>query len=159
VRCQYFRTIAGSPGGRLLRDNDSAEAQPERRAGEGYELFSQAHLEALVEIANCDSAFRAAGHETGLTTSLTLSLDEAGCAWTVKFADGEITGLEESDSGVFRIAAKAEWWKAVFANRIDPFLATQQKKLRLERGELAAMSRWYKPFQRAFALWQTIPVL
>lgn len=158
VRCQYFRAIAGSPGGRLLRDNDSAGAQPERCAGEGHELFSQAHLEALVEIANCDSAFRAAGHETGLTTSLTLSLDEARCAWTVNFADGEITGLEESDSGVFRIAAKAEWWKAVFANRIDPFLATQQKKLRLERGELAAMSRWYKPFQRAFTLWQTIPV-
>lgn len=158
VRCQYFRAMAASPDAAPVRDNDPAGAQPERRTTESYELFSQAHLEALVESANCDSEFRGAGQETGLNTSLTLSLDEVGCAWTVKFVDGEITELEESDSGAFKIAAKGEWWKAVFANRIDPFLATQQKKLRLERGELAAMSRWYKPFQRAFALWQTIPV-
>jgi hypothetical protein len=76
----------------------------------------------------------------------------------VKFVAGEITELEQNMDGEFMISGKEEWWKAVFSNRIDAFLATQQGKLRLERGELAQLSRWYKPFHRAFSLWQTIPV-
>jgi hypothetical protein len=46
----------------------------------------------------------------------------------------------------------------VFRGRLDPFLATQQGKLKLERGEMWQLSKWFKPFQRAFALWQTIPI-
>ena len=76
----------------------------------------------------------------------------------MSFVDGEISELEPSDGGEFLISGKAEWWNAVFSNRIDAFLATQQGKLKLKRGELAQLSRWYKPFQRAFALWQTIPI-
>jgi hypothetical protein len=56
------------------------------------------------------------------------------------------------------ISGEQQWWSAVFRARIDPFLATQQGKLKLERGELAQLSRWYKPFQRAFSIWQTIPI-
>ena len=69
-----------------------------------------------------------------------------------------VARVAEGDGGEFTIAGKAEWWNAVFSNRIDAFLATQQGKLTLQRGELAQLSRWYKPFQRAFAIWQTIPV-
>jgi putative sterol carrier protein len=76
----------------------------------------------------------------------------------VKFVDGVISELKHDDSGDFMISGKAEWWNAVFSNRIDPFLATQQGKLKLKRGEMAQLSRWYKPFQRAFAIWQTIAV-
>ena len=76
----------------------------------------------------------------------------------VRFVGGEITALSEKADGAFLISGAAEWWRAVFGNKIDAFLATQQGKLRLKRGELAQLSRWYKPFQRAFALWQTIPI-
>jgi putative sterol carrier protein len=112
----------------------------------------------LVDEANHDTEFRSHGAETALTMSLTLLLDETRQAWTVKFRDGAIVELAEGDGGEFTIAGKAEWWNAVFSNRIDAFLATQQGKLKLQRGELAQLSRWYKPFQRAFAIWQTIPV-
>ena len=72
---------------------------------------------------------------------------------------GDGRGADDyGDGGEFMISGKAEWWNAVFSNRIDAFLATQQGKLKLTRGELAQLSRWYKPFQRAFAIWQTIPV-
>ncbi|MGN6735042.1 MAG: SCP2 sterol-binding domain-containing protein, partial [Candidatus Binatia bacterium] len=90
--------------------------------------------------------------------SLTLFLEDLERAWTVQFRDGTIIALEPGDSGKFLISGNAEWWTAVFSNRIDPFLATQQGKLKLKRGDLADLSRWYKPFQRAFALWQTIPI-
>ena len=89
---------------------------------------------------------------------MTLSLEESDNAWTVKFLDGAIAELQQGDGGEFMISGKADWWNAVFNNRIDAFLATQQGKLKLKRGELAQLSRWYKPFQRAFAIWQTIPV-
>src|ERR1043166_4443907 len=85
-------------------------------------------------------------------------MEEGDTGWTVKFLAGEITGLESNGNGEFIITGKKEWWNAVFNNRIDAFLATQQGKLKLMRGELAQLSRWYKPFQRAFALWQTIPI-
>jgi L-fuculose-phosphate aldolase len=157
VHCQFFKergtsTIAAPNGA------DSTPPSKTRSNGECYALFSKEHMEALVDSANQDSEFRSHGAETGLTTSLTLSLDEAESAWTVKFVDGAITALDHGDGGEFMISGQREWWKAVFGNRIDAFLATQQGKLKLKRGELAQLSRWYKPFQRAFALWQTIPV-
>jgi putative sterol carrier protein len=76
----------------------------------------------------------------------------------VQFVDGSISELNSGDGGEFLIGGQAEWWRAVFNNRIDAFMATQQGKLKLQRGELAQLSRWYKPFQRAFAIWQTIPI-
>jgi len=115
-------------------------------------------MAALVEVANGDSQFRNHGSETGLSTSLTLHVEESETSWTVKFASGEIIELDQKTKGEFIISGKREWWEAVFSNRIDPFLATQQGKLQLKRGELAKLSQWYKPFQRAFSIWQTIPI-
>jgi L-fuculose-phosphate aldolase len=157
VHCQFLK-------GRVS-NNHREEMEPFKNSqfgvpggGKSYELFSEDHMAALVERANGDSEFRNYGGATNLSTSLTLQMEETGASWTVQFADGEITGVEKNDRGQFVITGNAEWWNAVFSNRIDAFLATQQGKLKLTRGELAQLSRWYKPFQRAFALWQTIPV-
>ena len=155
VHCQFFKDGV-SPSSEATRE----PIKQDRPAGDGkrYELFSQAHMTALVESANGDRDFRKLGGATGLSTSLTLHMEEDNTAWTVKFVAGEITELTQMDGGDFLISGKAEWWSAVFNNRIDAFLATQQGKLKLKRGELAQLSRWYQPFQRAFALWQTIPI-
>jgi len=157
VHCQFFKErLNGAPrsGGAPAK----IQTKPIVASGEAFELFSEQHMKALVDGANADSDFRSLGAETRLTTSLTLFLEELERAWTVQFRDGTIIGLQPGDSGEFLISGKAEWWNAVFSNRIDPFLATQQGKLKLTRGDLADLSRWYKPFQRAFALWQTIPI-
>jgi len=160
VHCQFFKEKTES-----LRDKLSSgvgttptPAVIPPSPSEAYPLFSRAHMSALVDTANNDSMFRSHGSETNLSTSLSLHLEEDDTSWTVKFVDGEITDLEPRVDGEFLISGNEEWWKAVFSNRIDPFLATQQGKLKLLRGELAQLSRWYKPFQRAFSLWQTIPV-
>ena len=147
-------------GGSTSREAAPQPVKKEHAVGAGmrYELFSQAHMTALVESANGDREFRKLGGATGLSTSLTLHVEENNAAWTVKFVAGEITELTQMDGGDFLISGKAEWWSAVFNNRIDAFLATQQGKLKLKRGDLAQLSRWYQPFQRAFALWQTIPI-
>jgi len=157
VHCQFFKErLNGAPGSGGAPAK--IQTKPIVASGEAFELFSEQHMKALVDGANADSDFRSLGAETRLTTSLTLFLEELERAWTVQFRDGTIIGLQPGDSGEFLISGKAEWWNAVFSNRIDPFLATQQGKLKLTRGDLADLSRWYKPFQRAFALWQTIPI-
>jgi L-fuculose-phosphate aldolase len=160
VHCQFFKERMGSLQEPLSRDDGAIAVTKttSRFQGKPYPLFSQAHMSALVESANQDSQFRSNGSETSLSTSLTLHLEDGNISWTVRFVAGEITELEPKTDGEFLISGKQEWWKAVFGNRIDPFLATQQGKLKLKRGELAQLSRWYKPFQRAFSLWQTIPV-
>jgi L-fuculose-phosphate aldolase len=155
VHCEFFKERLGGP---VVAPSVAAAQSSTAQNGTRLPLFSKQHMQALVDNANQDGQFRAAGAETGLTTSLTLLLEESGDAWTVHFTDGAISDLQRGDDGNFLISGKAEWWTAVFSNRIDAFLATQQGKLQLQRGELAQLSRWYKPFQRAFAIWQTIPV-
>lgn len=157
VHCQFFRERAEGP--RFKSAEQTAEPPAlAKMPQERFALFTREHMEALVEAANGDSDFRAHGLETVLTTSLTLHIEESDSAWTVRYLNGEITELLPGDGGAFMISGKAQWWDAVFRGRLDPFLATQQGKLVLKRGELAELSRWYKPFQRGFALWQTIPI-
>jgi L-fuculose-phosphate aldolase len=157
VRCRsYTERAAGESKTQISRLQDGKGMAAVE--GERYVLFSREHMAALVETANRDSQFRNHGNETGLSTSLTLYLEETETSWTVKFAAGEIVELDQKMNGEFMISGKQEWWEAVFNNRIDPFLATQQGKLKLKRGELARLSQWYKPFQRAFLIWQTIPI-
>ena len=157
VHCQFFK------------NEKRAQAEPERSSTpapkggspaqkEGHPLFSREHLTALIESANCDPEFQSQAGQAGLTTTLTLRLEETNTPWTVHFERGKITRLEAGAGGEFVISGKREWWEAIFQRRIDPFLATQQGKLKLERGELWKLSQWFKPFQRAFALWQTIPI-
>jgi L-fuculose-phosphate aldolase len=159
VHCQFFKD---EPTTGLSTTKSShgknGKANPSVQDTKNYRLFSQQHVKALVESANHDSEFRDHARETGLSTSLTLHLEDTDTAWTVRFVTGEITGFNQKTDGEFIISGKEEWWKAVFSNRIDPFLATQQGKLRLKRGDLAQLSRWYKPFHRAFSIWQMIPI-
>jgi len=160
VHCQFFKEGQGSivAGPATAAPRLQAQKPAALTKGERYVLFSPAHMAALVACANRDHEFRGFGHETDLSTTLTLHLEETDTSWTVRFIGGEIAGLDQQTNGEFLISGKEEWWRAVFSNRIDPFLATQQGKLKLKRGELAQLSRWYKPFHKAFSIWQTIPV-
>jgi L-fuculose-phosphate aldolase len=158
VRCQFFKESLSADREAATKPPKDSHIEALVTRGKNYELFSKEHMTALIDAANHDAQFRSHGVESRLTTSLSLCLEDSAKAWTVKFVDGEISELNSGDNGEFLISGKAQWWNAVFSNRIDAFLATQLGKLHLKRGELARLSRWYKPFQRAFALWQTIPV-
>jgi L-fuculose-phosphate aldolase len=154
VQCQVLvdhRALPDEPA-------PAARAKPGKGAPKsgGHPLFSRAHMEALIASANADPQYQQAGAEGNLTTTLTLRLEKT--PWTVHFDNGAIVRLDDADDGEFAISGQREWWEAVFRGRLDPFLATQQGKLKLERGEMWKLSKWFKPFERAFALWQTIPI-
>jgi L-fuculose-phosphate aldolase len=160
VHCRF---LTGQCGSAIENKATASETKQDKNVvatanGCRYVLFSREHMNALVKSANEDALFRSFGTEAGLTMSLTLHMQENDISWTVNFVSGEIAELEEKTGGEFLISGNSEWWTAVFTNRIDPFLATQQGKLKLQRGELARLAQWYKPFQRAFSLWQSIPI-
>jgi L-fuculose-phosphate aldolase len=158
VRCRFFTNFRSESDVLIADQTKRQQGLAEPQTGKSYVLFSEEHMSALVDRANHDSQFRSQGEETGLSTSLTLFLEERDAAWTVRFDCGEITQLDSGDVGEFLISGTEEWWSAVFGGRMDPFLATQHGNLKLRRGELAQLARWYKPFQRAFSLWQTISI-
>ncbi len=158
VRCQFFKDapkVQADPG---ATDHQSQKSGGNSEKADGYALFSQEHMSALIESANGDAEFQSQGRAARLTTTLTLHLEDTDTPWTVHFKEGKITRLETGAEGEFVISGRREWWEAIFQRRMDPFLATQQGKLRLKRGELWKLSQWFKPFQRAFTLWQTIPI-
>ena len=152
VHCQLLRTESN------LTDARGAPPMERAPSASAYALFSRAHISALVEGANGDPEFRQQGSETGLTTSLTIAREDDGARWTMEFVDGRISAFSEHGEGEFVISGREEWWRAIFQNRLDAFQATQQGKLKLTRGELWKLSHWFKPFHRAFALWQAIPI-
>jgi L-fuculose-phosphate aldolase len=156
IGCQFFEERKSPVDD--LKKHPAALARASSVDGERYRLFSREHMEALVKSANADPQFRRCASETKLTTSLTLHLEESNTCWTVTFGTGEIISLEQQNGGEFLISGKRQWWEAVFTNRIDAFLATQQGKLKLRRGELSKLSQWYRAFERAFSLWQTIAI-
>ncbi|MGH7770072.1 MAG: class II aldolase/adducin family protein [Candidatus Binatia bacterium] len=156
VQCQLLVDHSGAPEEPAPRP--AAKPGKAKRPTGGHALFSREHMEALIDSANSDPQYQQQGKEENLTTTLTLGMEGAATSWTVHFDNGAITRLDSGDGGEFAISGKREWWEAVFCGRLDPFLATQQGKLKLERGELWKLSKWFKPFQRCFALWQTIPI-
>lgn len=158
VRCQFFQSPRGDERGSPSAPAAKPKMEETQDRNTAFALFSREHMQALVESANGDLQFQSQGRESGLSTSLTLHLEDPDTPWTVHFHEGRIARWEPGGEGEFVISGKREWWEAIFQRRIDPFLATQQGKLRLKRGELWQLSRWFKPFQRAFTLWQTIPL-
>ena len=57
----------------------------------------------------------------------------------------------------FVISAPREIWQQVFLGKLDPFVATTQKKMEL-KGELTKLTRWYLPFTRLFALFKEVKI-
>ena len=127
-----------------------------RADGGGHALFSREHIEEMVKVVNDDGAFQSLGRDKHLTTSLTMALEDEALQWTFHFNEGTIASFD-GERGEFVISGSREWWEAVFQKNFDPFLATQQGKLKLVHGEIWRLAQWFKPFQRGFELWQAIP--
>lgn len=122
-----------------------------------FPLFSREHVSAMVDKVNHDTTFQREAKQKHLTTSLTMSMEDEPLEWTFYFDKGKIIKMDDQRRGEFVIRGKKKWWEAVFQKRFDPFLATQQGKLKLVHGEIWQLSQWFKPFQRGFELWQGIP--
>ncbi len=123
-----------------------------------YEMFSLPHIEAIVDLVNKDDSFARLGEKQDLTVDLAIKLQgEIEKAYTFYFVKGKIVKTAHNATAPFVISAPQEVWRQVLLGRLDPFVATTQKKMEL-KGELIKLTRWYLPFTRLFELFREVKI-
>lgn len=123
-----------------------------------HPVFSKGHIERVVNLVNQDEEAQRLGKSTHLTVKYAIKLIESNQVYNFHFHEGKIIKVSHDEDADFIIAGKKQQWIAVFNGLIDPFAATVQKKLRLQKGSIGDLSRWYPTFYRIFRLWKYAPV-
>jgi putative sterol carrier protein len=132
---------------------------PEKKAAPAvYPVFSKEHIERIVTLVNQDEEAQRLGRSTHLTVRYAIKQADTNQVYNFHFQEGEIIKVSHDEDADFIITGKRQQWIAVFNGLIDPFAATTQKKLRLQKGSIGDLSKWYPPFYRVFALWKDAPV-
>lgn len=124
---------------------------------EKFSMFSEPHIQAIVDLVNQDKFIAQKGSELNLTTKLAIKLDGSSNIYKFNFDKGKITKLEHDEDAPFIISAPAEIWELIFLGKLDPFVATTQGKMKLT-GQLGQLSRWYVPFSRLFELFKQVTI-
>jgi ribulose-5-phosphate 4-epimerase/fuculose-1-phosphate aldolase len=122
-----------------------------------YNMFSEEHIRAIVDLVNKDEFIARKGSELDLTLQLVIKLDGTAACFRFTFEKGKITALDLEDKAPFVISAPTPVWLAVFRGQLDPFTATTQGKMKL-KGEFSRLSRWYAPFSRLFELFTQVRI-
>lgn len=118
-------------------------------------MFSQGHVQAIVDLVNQDELIGLKGKELDLTLTLAIKMDDTGQAYKFHFEKGRIVKLDTDANAPFVISAPAAVWEQVFLGRLDSFVAVTQGKMKLE-GQLGQLSKWYVPFNRLFELFKEV---
>lgn len=144
-----------------LNQGALVKEEPENNDTSGgiFQVFSQEHLKKLQDLINSDAEAQKLGKDTDLTVKYAIKQQEDGLIYNMHFVEGRLTMITNSDEDAdFINLGKREIWIHVFNGRLDPFAATSQKKLRLIKGHIGDLSKWYAPFYRIFDLWKFAPV-
>lgn len=128
-----------------------------KTAAKKFKLFSKDQIDEIVRLVNADSQLKDLGSKTQMSFHLAIKLAESGKAFGFHFENGKIIRVGTEAGAEFVLTAPEKIWRAVFNREIDPFVATNQKKIVL-RGDLGKLSKWYVGFQRMFELWTKVPV-
>jgi len=133
-------------------------APSEKEALVKYPVFSKEHIEHIVNLVNQDEEAQRLGKKTHLTVRYAIKLIDTNEVYNFHFEEGKVIKVSKDEDADFLIAGKKRQWISVFNGLIDPFAATTQKKLRLQKGNIGDLSKWYTPFYRLFKLWEQAPV-
>lgn len=144
--------------GRSSSAEEGKTVPAEEKAVVTYPVFSKEHIEKIVSLVNEDEEAQRLGRSTHLTVKYAIKLVDTNQVYNFHFQEGEIIKVSTDEEADFVLSGKRLQWIAVFNGLIDPFAATTQKKLRLQKGSIGDLSRWYPPFYRVFALWKHAPV-
>jgi L-fuculose-phosphate aldolase len=141
----------------ILDDLDAALKEDLKRTQAAYRMFSQEHIQAIVDLVNQDAFIAQKGKELGLTVKLAIKLDNSDAVFKFNFEQGRIVKLDTDSDAPFVISAPAAVWEQVFLGKLDSFVAVTQGKMKLS-GQLGQLSKWYVPFNRLFALFKEVKI-
>jgi putative sterol carrier protein len=122
-----------------------------------YPMFSREHIQAIVDLVNQDEFIGEKGRELNLTVKLAIQLDGSDWVYKFTFEKGKITELSFDDDAPFVISAPRDIWELIFLGKLDPFVAVNQRKMKL-KGDLLRLSCWYTPFSRLFELFKQVRI-
>lgn len=125
--------------------------------GSVYPIFSESHINKIVDLVNRDEFIAQQGQDLDLTLQLAIRLDGDKRVYKFNFEKGRITKLEFDEEAPFVISAPLDVWRLVFLGKLDPFVAVTQGRMKL-KGELGKLSRWYVPFSRLFELFKQVRI-
>lgn len=141
----------------ILDDLDAALKKDLKRNDLAYMMFSQEHIQAIVNLVNKDEFIAQKGKELDLTVKLAIKLDGTNDVYKFNFEQGKIVKLDTDSDAPFVISAPADVWQQVFLGKLDSFVAVTQGKMKLS-GQLGQLSKWYVPFSRLFALFKEVRI-
>lgn len=140
----------------ILDDLDK-ELKEDLIAAKIYPMFSQEHIQAIVDLVNKDEFMQKKGEDLDLTVQLAIKLDGSPNAFKFTFEKGKIIRLDAGENAPFVISGPASAWEQVFLGKLDSFVAVTQGKMKLT-GEIAQLARWYVPFSRLFELFKQVKI-
>lgn len=140
-----------------LLDELGKEIKKDLQADTALEMFSQEHIQAIVDRVNQDAFIAQKGKELDLTVKLAIKLDASDKAYKFNFERGKIVRLDRDSDAPFVISAPANIWEQVFLGKLDSFVAVTQGKMKLQ-GQLGQLSKWYVPFTRLFAIFKEVKI-
>jgi len=141
----------------ILDDLDISLKEDLKRNDLAYTMFSQEHIQAIVNLVNKDEFIAQKGKELDLTVKLAIKLDGTNDVYKFNFQQGKIIKLDTDSDAPFVISAPADVWQQVFLGKLDSFVAVTQGKMKLS-GQLGQLSKWYVPFSRLFALFKEVRI-
>jgi len=122
-----------------------------------FELFSEAHMQRVMELVNKDKENQELGKKFNLTTTLAVKNNTNGCLWCFHYQQGKIVKLDHTEEAEFVISTQEQIWKKVFNRQIDPFVASTQGIIKL-KGDFNKMNGWFPVFEKTFKVWEKAPV-
>lgn len=140
-----------------ILDNLDQAIKTDLAGGNVYPMFSREHIQAIVDLVNCDEFIAQKGKELNLTVKLAIKLDDTGDVYKFNFEQGKIVKLDTDSDAPFIISAAANVWEQVFLGKLDSFVAVTQGKMKLS-GQLGQLSKWYVPFSRLFELFKQVRI-
>lgn len=135
----------------------SSKSSHTNNSDKKYKMFSKEQMDEIVRHVNDDGQMKTLGEQTNMTFDLAVLLEETGEAYSFQFDKGHIKNMRTDAQAEFVVSAPEKVWRQVFNREIDPFVATTQKKMRLD-GDFAKISKWYAPCSRVFELWAEVPI-
>jgi L-fuculose-phosphate aldolase len=153
AKMTIYASIIGEGRSPVQDDADNGEATAVR-----LPVFSDEHMARMQMLVNGDEEAQRLGQETDLTVQYAIKQAEDGKVYNMHFEEGRIVEITDDEDADFVNVGKKEIWIHVFNGRLDPFAATSQKRLRLVKGHIGDLAKWYAPFYRIFALWKDAPV-
>jgi len=146
-------------GNSAVMDTDEEAGAVDEKGSDKLPVFSEEHMAKVQRLVNEDNEAQTLGQETDLTMKYAIVQEEDGKTFNMHFEKGKIVQITTDDDTDFINIGKKETWIDVFNGRLDPFTATYHNELRLVKGHIRDLGKWYRPFYRIFALWKDAPVL